>query len=87
MIGAGHNFDHLSDSDDEYFAKEVNGMKVNVYFTRNGNIIGKREVRIPKNGFYPTGKLDNSAHLTYLFYNNSTLIFSWDDEFSRKSQS
>ena len=57
MIGAGHNFDHLSDSDDEYFAKEVNGMKVNVYFTRNGNIIGKREVRIPKNGFYPTGKL------------------------------
>ena len=56
MIGAGHNFDHLSDSDDEYFAKEVNGMKVNVYFTRNGNIIGKREVRIPKNGFYPTGK-------------------------------
>ena len=58
MIGAGHNFDHLSDSDDEYFAKEVNGMKVNVYFTRNGNIIGKREVRIPKNGFYPTGKLD-----------------------------
>ena len=58
MIGAGHNFDHLSDSDDEYFAKEVNGMKVNVYFTWNGNIIGKREVRIPKNGFYPTGKLD-----------------------------
>ena len=23
-------------------------------FTRNGNVIGKREVRIPKGGFYPT---------------------------------
>ena len=68
MIGAGHNFDHLSDSDDEYFAKEVNGMKVNVYFTRNGNIIGKREVRIPKNGFYPTGKLLDILHILLTFF-------------------
>jgi len=25
-----------------------------VFFTRNGKTIGKREVRIPKGGFYPT---------------------------------
>lgn len=30
------------------------GVKVQIYFTRNGKIIGKKEVRIPKGGFYPT---------------------------------
>ena len=25
-----------------------------VYFTRNGKIIGKKEVLLPKGGFYPT---------------------------------
>ena len=25
-----------------------------IYFTRNGKVIGKKEVRIPKGGFYPT---------------------------------
>jgi len=63
LLGAGHNFDQLSDypsdsADDEDWWNErqeaQNGMKVNIYFTRNGNIIGKREVRIPKGGFYPT---------------------------------
>ena len=65
FLGAGqhHNFDQLSDypsdsADDEDWWNErqeaQNGMKVNIYFTRNGNIIGKREVRIPKGGFYPT---------------------------------
>ena len=27
---------------------------VQVYFTRNGKIIGKKEVLLPKGGFYPT---------------------------------
>ena len=30
------------------------GDKVQVYFTRNGKIIGKKEVVLPKGGFYPT---------------------------------
>ena len=25
-----------------------------IYFTRNGNVIGKKDIRIPKGGFYPT---------------------------------
>lgn len=25
-----------------------------IYFTRNGKVIGKKDVRIPKGGFYPT---------------------------------
>jgi len=25
-----------------------------IYFTRNGKIIGKKEIRIPNGGFYPT---------------------------------
>lgn len=59
LIGGWQKFEHLSDSaDDEDWWNErqeaQNGMKVNIYFTRNGNIIGKREVRIPKGGFYPT---------------------------------
>jgi len=47
-----------SDSaDDEDWWSDRNypyGVKVHIYFTRNGNVIGKREVRIPKGGFYPT---------------------------------
>ena len=59
--GGGGNWipDYPSDSaDDEDWWSDRNylpyGVKVHIYFTRNGNIIGKREVRIPKGGFYPT---------------------------------
>ena len=60
--GAAHNFpqfDYPSDSaDDEDWWNDRNylphGVKVQIYFTRNGNVIGKREVRIPKGGFFPT---------------------------------
>lgn len=60
--GGGQNFPHFdypSDSaDDEDWWSDRNylpyGAKVHIYFTRNGNVIGKREVRIPKGGFYPT---------------------------------
>jgi len=31
-----------------------NGVKVEIYFTRNGEVVGRREIRIPKGGFYPT---------------------------------
>ena len=30
------------------------GDKVEVYFTRNGKVIGKKEIVLPKGGFYPT---------------------------------
>ena len=30
------------------------GFNLQVYFTRNGKIIGKKEVLLPKGGFYPT---------------------------------
>ena len=47
-----------SAADDEDWWSDRNylpyGAKVHIYFTRNGNIIGKREVRIPKGGFFPT---------------------------------
>ncbi|KAK3547495.1 hypothetical protein QTP86_021477 [Hemibagrus guttatus] len=34
--------------------QEQEGRKVMVFFTRNGKIIGKREVVVPAGGFYPT---------------------------------
>lgn len=30
------------------------GVKVQVYFTRNGKVVGRKDVKIPKGGFYPT---------------------------------
>jgi hypothetical protein len=62
ILAAGQDFaqvDYTSDSaDDDDWWNDRNyiqsGVKVNIYFTRNGNIIGKKEVRIPKGGFYPT---------------------------------
>ncbi len=49
-------FDYPSDDDDWWNDRNYlpYGVKVHIYFTRNGNVIGKREVRIPKGGFYPT---------------------------------
>jgi len=46
-----------SESEDEEWWEKPNvenGTKVQVFFTRNGKTIGKREVRIPKGGFFPT---------------------------------
>ena len=55
------------------------GDKVQVYFTRNGKIIGKKEAVLPKGGFYPTVgmmssqekveiRADQSRHLTDIFF-------------------
>ena len=49
--------EYETDSGDEedWWRPEVKiGDKVQVYFTRNGKIIGKKEVVLPKGGFYPT---------------------------------
>lgn len=46
-----------SDSEDEEWWEKPcaeNGTKVQVFFTHNGKLVGKREVRIPRGGFYPT---------------------------------
>ena len=41
--------------EEDWWRPEVKiGDKVQVYFTRNGKIIGKKEVVLPKGGFYPT---------------------------------
>ncbi|CAH1785723.1 unnamed protein product [Owenia fusiformis] len=49
---------HSSDSEEEedWWEKPnaETGTKVQVFFTRNGKTIGRREIRIPKGGFYPT---------------------------------
>ncbi|XP_064634542.1 SPRY domain-containing protein 3-like isoform X2 [Lineus longissimus] len=46
-----------SESEDEEWWERPcaeNGTKVQVFFTRNGKTIGRRETRIPRGGFYPT---------------------------------
>jgi len=44
-----------SGEEEEWWHPEVKqGEKVQVFFTRNGKIIGKKEVMLPKGGFYPT---------------------------------
>jgi hypothetical protein len=48
---------HSSESEDEEWWERPyaeNGTKVQVFFTRNGKTIGRREIRIPKGGFFPT---------------------------------
>lgn len=43
------------DEESEYLRHELKlGERVQVYFTRNGKIIGKKDVVLPKGGFYPT---------------------------------
>lgn len=48
--------EYLSDEDEleEYIDKVQAGTKVQVFFTRNGTTIGRRDVQIPAGGFYPT---------------------------------
>lgn len=49
--------DSGEDEDGWWVEQEVNthhGEKVHVYFTRNGKVIGKKEVVLPKGGFFPT---------------------------------
>ncbi|XP_023688256.1 SPRY domain-containing protein 3 [Paramormyrops kingsleyae] len=48
------NYEDEEEEDGEEMEQEHEGRKVMVFFTRNGKIIGKREVVVPSGGFYPT---------------------------------
>uniref|UniRef100_A0A8C1I6J7 SPRY domain containing 3 n=1 Tax=Cyprinus carpio TaxID=7962 RepID=A0A8C1I6J7_CYPCA len=55
--GRVENLLYLNDEDEEEGddpEQEHEGRKVMVFFTRNGKIIGRREVVVPAGGFYPT---------------------------------
>ncbi|XP_063064211.1 SPRY domain-containing protein 3 [Engraulis encrasicolus] len=56
--GRVQNLVYLNDIDDEEEGddpeQDQDGCKVAVFFTRNGKIIGRREVVVPTGGFYPT---------------------------------
>ncbi|XP_051961691.1 SPRY domain-containing protein 3 isoform X3 [Xyrauchen texanus] len=55
--GRVENLMYLNDEDEEEGddpEQEHEGQKVMVFFTRNGKIIGRREVVVPAGGFYPT---------------------------------
>lgn len=62
------DYDCLSDDEDNdiLWGKNQGGKKVQVFFTRNGNTIGRREIVIPLGGFYPTVgmiSLNEKVHL------------------------
>ncbi|XP_002741480.2 SPRY domain-containing protein 3-like [Saccoglossus kowalevskii] len=47
--------DDSSSEDEEWYQDDKeDGIKVQVFFTRNGKTVGRREVRIPQGGFFPT---------------------------------
>jgi len=42
------------DEEDYWQPQQKQGEEVQVFFTRNGKVIGKKDVYLPKGGFYPT---------------------------------
>ena len=46
------------------------GDKVEVYFTRNGKVIGKKEIVLPKGGFYPTVGMMSSQEKVFVGSDN-----------------
>ncbi|XP_061543261.1 SPRY domain-containing protein 3 [Phycodurus eques] len=49
---AGNDEGEEEEEDGE--GEDLEGTKVTVFFTRNGNVVGRREVALPAGGFYPT---------------------------------
>lgn len=50
--GLGEETD--SGDEEDWWNPHQQGEKVQVFFTRNGKVIGKKEVHMPRGGFYPT---------------------------------
>ncbi|XP_049590155.1 SPRY domain-containing protein 3 isoform X1 [Syngnathus scovelli] len=51
---------YASNDDDDEEGEDMEGTKVTVFFTRNGKVVGRREVALPVGGFYPTiGMMSN----------------------------
>ncbi|XP_070565095.1 SPRY domain-containing protein 3-like [Ptychodera flava] len=46
--------DSSSEDEEWYQDGKEDGVKVQIFFTRNGKTVGRREVRIPQGGFFPT---------------------------------
>ena len=49
--------DLLSDSEEDWWNDQdphESGAKVQIFFTRNSKVIGKKDTAIPRGGFYPT---------------------------------
>ncbi|XP_053725155.1 SPRY domain-containing protein 3 isoform X1 [Synchiropus splendidus] len=45
---------NYQDEDEEDEGEEIDTTKVTVFFTRNGKVVGRREVAVPLGGFFPT---------------------------------
>ncbi|XP_059185895.1 SPRY domain-containing protein 3-like [Centropristis striata] len=45
---------YANNEDEEDEGEDMDGRKVTVFFTRNGKVVGRREVALPVGGFYPT---------------------------------
>ncbi|CAG11749.1 unnamed protein product, partial [Tetraodon nigroviridis] len=45
---------YASNEDEDGEGEDVDGKKVMVFFTRNGKLVGRREVALPAGGLYPT---------------------------------
>lgn len=45
---------YASNDDEEDEREDMEGRKVTVFFTRNGKVVGRREVALPVGGLYPT---------------------------------
>ncbi|XP_052396390.1 SPRY domain-containing protein 3 isoform X3 [Carassius gibelio] len=54
MLYLNDDDEEEGEGDDPEQEQEQEGLKVMVFFTRNGKIIGRREVVVPAGGFYPT---------------------------------
>nr|XP_020448829.1 SPRY domain-containing protein 3-like [Monopterus albus] len=48
------NDSYANNEDEEDRGEDLDGRKVTVFFTRNGKVVGRREVGLPIGGFYPT---------------------------------
>ncbi|XP_053907474.1 SPRY domain-containing protein 3 isoform X2 [Cuculus canorus] len=54
FLPGGDDDDDDDDDDEDETEPELEGRKVVVFFTRNGQVIGKKEALVPPGGYFPT---------------------------------